>query len=503
MPRPEIITQPSPRTRSEWTPATVRGAERMADTGRLSLAADLCDGLMADDRLGGILGTRAASLVGRELTFEVSGDRRKSKRVQNALEAGEDWWKILPESQAKHLLRWGIVFGVGLAQLIWEDDPDTGRVLPRVDVWHPRVLGYDDITQEWSLELDLGRRHVITPGDGQWLLYTPYGSTRPWAYGLWRGLARWWILKGLALEDWGRHSEVASRGVITSPLGTTRAQRIELAQDIQAMGKEGQIAMPPGFDYKLVETSADGQIMYGAQVQMAHTAMAVAVLGSNLSTEVQGGSLAAAMAHADVALSHTRADAETLSTAVHDQVLTWWAEHNFGSKALAPWPMWDVEPPEDLAQRATVLATLSGAVPMLASVGADARAILEEFGVPLTPPGTPLPAPPAPPSPFGALPTGEVRLASGAIVAKTSPFVAGQDYADEVIDVGAELGAEALAPAVDAVLALVREASSLGELRASVLEAYSELDPTELALLLERAFIMADLAGRYAAQGEL
>ena len=126
----------------------------------------------------------------------------------------------------------------------------------------------------------------------------------------------------------------------------------------------------------------------GAQIDAANTGIAIAVLGQNLTTEVQGGSYAAAQVHQQVADYLRRADAECLSTTLRTQVLTWWAAYNFGDPAVAPWPRWKIDPEADAASVGAAykalgdgIASLRDAVPEGQAL--DLGAILERAGVPL------------------------------------------------------------------------------------------------------------------------
>ncbi len=383
-----IESHPSVRTYTVWTPGLIRSAKLLADGGDLALAADLCDAMFGDDRVSGVFSTRAAALFGRKLTFEPGRGRKKNAAIR-AVEADEDWWNLFPEEELSGLLKWGLCLGIGIGQM----RPVTkgSRIVPRLQVWHPRLLSFDDSTKQWMLTVDdAGRKIPITPGDGQWIFYTPYGSLRPWARGLWLGLARWYMLKSYAIDDWGRHSETASKAVLKAPAGADdHAKRRALAQDIRDARKNAVIGLPPNWTYELVETKADTQKIYEAQIDCANTSFSIAVLGNNLVAEVKGGSFAAATVGQDVALQNTRSDAETLSTTTHDQALAKWATWNFGSPDLAPWAMWDTRKPEDTKAKAETLKTAGEALAKwdAALVGTgkhvDKVALAESLGVPL------------------------------------------------------------------------------------------------------------------------
>jgi hypothetical protein len=389
--------QPSVRTFTTWSVALIRAAEMAADSGYLRQVANLCDWLLGDDRVAGTLSARVESLLGLEPTFEQSGDKRKSKRVVRALEAGEDWWEAYPEDELATMLAWGILAGVQPLSHNWTPplEGHGDRVLPMPENWHLQHLRYDWPTRRWMIRVartagivDTGLEEELVPGDGRWVLHTPYGKSRPWSRGLWRGLARLVLMKHYAIQDWSRFGEKACILVGTSAedVESSREQRAQLAKDIYELGREGVAFLPSGFDLKTVELVANTKEIYLAQIDMANTAIAILVRGGNLSTEVKGGSFAATESQAETGdASKRRFDAQSLTTTVHDQSLTWWAEFNFGSDALAPWPVYPVEPKKDLKARSETLNTASTALDRMLTNGipVDIEAFCEEFEIPL------------------------------------------------------------------------------------------------------------------------
>jgi hypothetical protein len=411
MPKPTAAPprEPPVRTFVEWTPSLVRSAEVLADGGNLRMAADLCEALLTDDRVQGVLGARVRGLLGLDLSFEASGDRRRSKRAVKALDLEEDWWASFPEAELARLLSWGILLGVGLGALRWTPRDDGTRVLPVLEGRHARYLSYDWTDRGWRLLVESGGEIPLQPGDGTWVLHAPYGAQRPWAHGAWRALARWWLLKTYARQDWARHSEVHGTPIRAgvAPVGSHKNDREELAADLAGLGHDTGLCLPPGYDLKLVEATARTWEMFREQIRMADAGTAIMLAGQNLTTEVSGGSLAAAQVHQAIRADLIRADGESTATDLHHQALRPWATLNFGDADLAPWPAWATDPPADLvALGAGYTALGEGITAMNAALAGtgqhvDAVALLTARGIPLRvgdPPAPPTPAP-SPPAP--------------------------------------------------------------------------------------------------------
>jgi hypothetical protein len=400
--------EPSVRTFTTWTPALIRSAEQQADAGNLRAAANLVDFILSDDRVQGTVHTRVQSLLGLDPTFEKSGDRRRSNAVVNALEAKEDWWASYPETDLATMVTWGTVLGVAPMRHRWLSPPGHGgRVLPLPEFWHPQHLRFDWGTREWKIKVQADAHsqpieEVLNIGDGTWILHTPYGVHRPWAFAPWRGLARWVLLKWYAISDWAKASEKSSLLVGTSDVkvNSSAPQRDQLANDIYARGREGVAILPPGFDLKLLSMVSNTEAIFRQQIEMADTAIAIAIRGGNLTTEVQAGSRAAAEAQERLGDDvKRRFDGQALTTTLHDQSLVYWAWHNFGDPMLAPWPVYPTGPKRDMHRKAVSLSVAIGALERAAALGVnvDQQAFIDEFE--MTGIFTPGPGPLIPPKP--------------------------------------------------------------------------------------------------------
>ena len=502
-----VYRQPSVRQATTWTPALVRSALVNADGGYLRQAADLCDELLGDDRCGGVFETRVGGLLGLDLTFEegIVRPRKAQKRAVDevrspqvvALEDDGDWWTLFPEGELYQILVWGLLLGVCPARLKWPEKADArGRLVPTAEWWHPRTLRYDWTQRKWFIRTgDSATEVELTPGEDGWLLFCPYGAFRPWAQGLWRGLARWWLLKSYAIDDWGRHSENASKVVAADEAGkSSKDQRRELASDLYECARDAVVVLPPGFSMKLVEATAHTRRSYEAQKDAADAAFAISVLGQNLTTNVEGGSFAAAKVHSKVEARRVSNTAEGASTFTHEQGLKPYAEVNWGNEDLAPWALWDVDPPEDAKAKAETIKTIAEAASMFNNLGIrlDPEQLRLDYGVPI--------AEVQPEPPAGE---GEPKAASAAQAAReafiraASGFVEGQLYSDALADHGKAHGAKALEGFLSELLEFAAGVEDLETARAKLLEWYGDKapPPEEFAEMTEKLLTLGLVAG--------
>lgn len=476
----ETHVERSVRTFGDWTPARLRQAQQMADSGSLLYAADLCDALFADDRVKGVLGTRVRGLLRLPIRFEPHEGEDPTPETE-ALE--EDFWRMYPEAELEQLVAWGLTLGVGLAEQVWQHDDASGRLLPKLVIWHPRHLRFDDHAGTWRLSTKTDEI-VIDPGAGKWILFAPYGTKRPWQHGLWRPLGLWWLLKRYAVQDWATYGEVhgsplrvASEVDPSNP--SSAADRLELAEDLQNLGGATAVALPPGKKLELIEATARTWETFEAQIGAANLGIAVAIAGQNLTSEVTGGSHAAANVHNDIRQDLIESDEQTLSTTLHYQGLAWWAAFNFAG-GRAPWARWETTPEE--AREIFQYHIENGIVTInevRESLGLEP---LEDGDHPAVVPGQ-----------TEAL--RRVKLASGADPKTAAGFVRGQLFIDALVDRGA--GLSGLSTMLGKIREAVDAAETIDELRAELLGAYEALDPDDLGPLFE-TLMLADLAGRRA-----
>lgn len=369
----------SVRTTAQWTPTQLRAAYAAAEAGNLMRLADLVDATLEDDRVSGTLHIRTAGLLGLPLEFDLEPD---NQRMREAL--ANDFWTGMPEAALAQVVTWGVMLGVGLAQLQWQQEvPDRGgRWLPRLQVWHPRWLRWDENASAWKLQTANAGEIVIDPDDPQWWLHLPHGGNRPWRSAAVRAVAPWWLLKRYALQDWGTYGEAHGNPtrVATAPAGASKELRREVAEDLQDIAGRTGMALPDGFNVQILEATARTWETFRAQIEVGNAGIAITILGQTLTTEVKSGSLAAAQIHDLVRHDLIDSDAQTLSTSLHHGPVRWWAAFNFGTaEPAAPWPRWDTTPPED----ATATAETSQAKATALKAIAEALREWRQLGVPL------------------------------------------------------------------------------------------------------------------------
>lgn len=347
-----------------WTPRKVKAAQDAANSGFLQRLADLVDVIRVDDRVQGVLGSRTLGLLGLPLKFVGGDEDFKKWLVAPPIGEGE-WAREHSEAELILLQIWGILLGVGLAQRVPLPRMTGQKQRYRVETWNPRALRCDlspNAKVRWYVMTAEGEEPVI-PGNGKWILYTPYGSHMPWQNGMWRSLVFPWLLKRFALEDRANHSEVAGSPTWLgkAPQGSTEKQRNRFLAQLVGLGRKGRFVLPEGWDLVLREAAGRTWEIYSEAIIWADQAITIILAGQVVTTEGSPGFSSGNVQDA-IKEDFIRFDAEGFSTCLYEQSLIPLGLINGWSFAEVPWPIWNTERPVDREQQARTLDQLGRAV---------------------------------------------------------------------------------------------------------------------------------------------
>ena len=453
------------------------------DYGRFYESATLVDEMLTDDRICGVLNTRIGGFLAQPTTFRPANQKRKAAKLAGKLggtDEAEDegiWPVICSQDSARELLKWRIMLGVAVAEIVWDLTAD--EYTPRIIPVHPRFVRWDWMQQRFVIYMWQPQTIIELPetqhgpsSDGKWIVW---GGLRSWVNGAVRSMATKYLGRVWNERDWFRYNEKhglpAAKGKV--PSGSNAEEKAEFRRDLNNLGSEPTIICPQGenkdvagFDFEWVETK--GPTSGGQTFQSLKSAMdadiAILLLGQNLTTSMgeaggsASGSRAGAQVHELIRMDKKREDAE-LYRIIRQQVLTHWARVNEGDEELAPYPTAQLEPPDDELQEAQTLSALgdAGAKLKQANPRTDVVGIWETFGVPQLDEGDPAAQPPpateGPEAPgfhafgkegqhiSGPHPTKEAARAAGEKAGGGAPVVIKQKQAPEPAANTAQLSA--------------------------------------------------------------
>lgn len=498
-----------------WSPERIRSAETRANSGYFETAADLCESIMSDDRASSAL-DRLCSYVSLPLHFEVEGLTPEDSSADPVVQALDvDWFRSLNESLQGDIVRWLSLLGHCVLHVTaWDIRQDTGRATPSVECWHQRNFRFDTQDGRWLAKVSTSgtssEESPIEFGTGHWVLLTRYGDNwRSCMKAPWRGVSRFWLLKQYAAVDWAASSERHGQGqTYVDKLGDggsklNQQQREALAGQIADLGRNGVIVLPDGFKASLVTDGANTYQTFLQQITVANAAIAIGLLGTNLTSEVQGGSFAAASVHESVDAQKAAGLLAGISTGMQQQLWTPWSAMNFGDGATAPYASWNTEPPPDRESQAKVLWQASLGIQNLVAAGmpVDKKWAADFTGAKLAESDTEALVPLPKDQPTAAM--AAARQGSVMAAAKRASDPLG-DYQSALERSCCAHAAKELAPTLASVISAVGKAGDYAEARALIEAAYGKTaTPARLAELTEAALIMAQAAGLEVLDGEM
>ena len=507
MPRPgsnlrTIYTPYSAGIQPTWTVAQVRQSLLSHELGDFSSSAQLVDAMGRDDRMTAVLETRIKALLG--VPFEVmASDLESELSVNIAADIERKWWDIISEDELAELMRWRIMLGFALCSLEWE--LKANYWCPKVKVWNPQFVYHQQNLDQWWLLTKEQGEVLIEPGNGKWMLIGR--GRRPYMDGAVRSLSIPWLIRQFAMRDWARYSERHGMPLVKAmvPAAVDAPEKEEFFDDVRALSTETTVLLPTnvtgngdGFDIELLEATDKSWEGFERLITSCNVSMSVNLLGQNLTTEVQGGSYAAAKVHDRIRSDYLEGDAEELSTALRDQVLKPMVGFSYVEDvdAMTPWPKWQTEPDEDQRIKAETFKITTEALGHLKTAGytvGDVKQLEQHLGFDLVPVESPVPDEMV----------DSQQLASGASAKSARGFVEGVLYADAVTDSAARAGVKALAPDLGKLVRIIETAEDYPSMREKLADAYGDIDPEDFARVMEKALILTELAGRYAVNKDL
>lgn len=379
----------------------VRTVDSIVDEGEQGIfinAARLGDQVLRDARIYSTLMTRILGVLGKPMEMEaaeVSDGRTTSTAERYAKECESEWPCMFEHSSLVELLVWGIILGVGIAQVIEDTDPWT------IEVWHPWALGWDEYERQYYITTREDSRLWIFPdGDGgyrdekgtRWILYTPYGFSNAGRRGLLRAVARLYLERQWAHRDRARYSEVHGQPMRLgiAPEHATKEEVAEYKKRLSPIGAEPVIVARQGadgnkWDARLIEAMGKSQELFEGEIAQLDREIATLFLGQSQTTDGQAGLGSNDQAGEPVRADIMASDGDSLSGTLRAQFLVPYYQFAYGAGDLAPWPCWRVEPPEDSSKKATEFKTIVDGLAVAKDkvIPVDERALLEEHGVPM------------------------------------------------------------------------------------------------------------------------
>ncbi len=374
---------------ADWSIRTIRSAVQSHVLGTFGEASILVESMLADDRIQAAANGRIKGVTKCEWNFEPA----KSGKRQ-AAEIEKVWPEIFTEEITEQILLWTIFMGFCLCEIVWEPKDDLW--IPRLKFWHPLYIYYRvDLRKYVVITQDQGALE-IDEDDPKWFLYAPWGSYRGWIRGAVRSVSIPWVVRQFALRDWARFSEVHGLPIkkLLVPSQAPAGDKARFFASVQNLGSESMFSLPqqgdgqggvgPSFDVQLLEAKDRSWQAFPGLIAQCERSITLAIRGTNLTTEVDGGSFAAASEHRDEDSDYAISDRKKLAAAVKRSILEPFCEYNYGNKKLAPKPSL-ASTESDQEKEGKVLVSVSEALTTLEDKGwpIDRKVASERYAIPL------------------------------------------------------------------------------------------------------------------------
>jgi len=390
--------------------------------------------------------------------------------------------------------------GYSVSEIIWQRG---SKWLPAAYEWRdPRFFIFDRESRRKIRLLDaenLAEGIELSPY--KFIVHLPHLKTGlPIRGGIARVAAWSYLCKNYTIKDWLAFAEVFGM-----PLRLGKYQSGALKEDIQILkmavanlGSDAAAVIPESMKVEFIEAGksagSGGANLFMQLADWLDTQVSRGILGQSATTSGTPGKLGSDEAQSEVRSDIRDDDASQLSETLNRDLVRPFIDLNFGPQENYPELILRAVENEDLTVLTTALKEL---VPLGLKV--EQSVVRDKLGLPDPDEGAeclgvakPAAEPPKEKLAAGELPPESERAANRA-VPSASPE---EQHPAEIL--AEKLMAEAdLAPLLDPAAQLLAQVDSLEAFRDGLLALYGSKPVAELGLLMQKAFMLAELAGRF------
>jgi len=363
-----------------WNPISVRNAIDQHDRGQSQMSGRLADTMTRDSRVQACLHTLVFGILALPFEWKWSTDEssdggevlsdivyKPTEEDLRCLEITKRWWCDFTNSSIlASVLTYVVNIGYASMSKNWvleSDYKESGEDLyiPQCWVFHPSNVWYNTGTYEYYITtFEKGLLIVNDSNNDERIQIIKHAnSERPWIEGIVRSVGFLYLDKWYALNDWRVYitnnanplrvlttiREDSSRGTGSGDGSTDIEDTLVNIARHQQLGLP--VHLPEGHKLDLLQANTTMTAdIFEKKIKQADTEIAIAYLGQNLTTEVQGGSHAAAKVHESVLHDRIKAYTKTLNSAIQLLVKEFY-RYNFAPNVRVPVPCYNAEPPED------------------------------------------------------------------------------------------------------------------------------------------------------------
>ncbi len=432
--------------------------------------------LLTDSHVGGCITSRKAGVK----SLEWSIDRGKAKSRQAKLI--EDVFKSLDMDSIISEILNAALYGYQALEVIWKNAGSS--ILPASVIGKPQkwfVFGEDNDLRlrtkgNYNGEPVPERKFLLVQHEAEY--ENPYGfpslSRCFWPVTFKKGGLKFWVM---FTEKYGMPFLIGRQ-----PRGTGQQETDKFADQLEAMVQDAIAVIPDDSSVDILKSDGKASAdIYNKLIEYCDTQISIAILGQNLTTQVQGGSYAASQSHMQVRKDIIDSDKKLVEKALNE-LIKWIAELNFGASELPVFSMWEEEDVDkDLAERDDKLtASMEKSGLRLSRKYYQKNYGLEDEDI----------------ETVESQESG-VKSQKAEFAEKTETIFPDQKALDDAIDsITPEQLQEQMEGVLKPVIDLINESGDYNAVMEKLIEAYPDMDAKAVEDMLARAIFVSELWGR-------
>lgn len=345
-----------------WTPRGVQGAIDQQTQGDFKGTSALSKKMKTDAQFTSALNKRVQGLLRSDKQFVPFDHTPVNENYCKATEV--IFWESIDDLSLKTFFESFVLFGMAVAFVEWYNV--DGIFYSRFNPIDLEFVRYDQNLRVLKYQTEDQGEVEITPDNGNWVVLSE------WKMGAVTGvvsqLATLWLAKQVLFNSMIDSSSQASTPLIVltelaDALGNGDEEDLfMLINEVLNQRNDGVLYLK-GKEIDVVDTTGKfDSSKYTEMIEVIDRKYLVALLGSNLSTELaSGGSYAAAMTHAGVEKNTMDSDAILLSTCLNKQLIFYITFFNFYTEDT-PDIIWKIRPNISITEHSTAINTFFQAI---------------------------------------------------------------------------------------------------------------------------------------------
>jgi len=308
----------------------------IAQTGELGFAVDLYRRIEASDaRLHGLIAQRREAVTSSDYEIAAASDSPFDQDV--AAFVRDNLWKLRVDKILERAMN-AKLYGVDIAEKIYNYSPENLfagnayiKSIQSIDVHRVEMNMMnqldDDYGKLYLKNARTGIKEVKIEDLPAYKIAVATSLDERAFYDLgavMRPVAKWYILKAFIIAAWAQFAELYGFPVPIVKVNTAfyAENKDTIKEMLETVGLQRYGIFFDEMEHEFHDSNKQATVaVFSDLINLCNTEMAIAITGQNLSSEVSGGSFAAATTHKDILMSFVAADLRFCNEYVNTQII--------------------------------------------------------------------------------------------------------------------------------------------------------------------------------------